>query len=195
LVRAHKKGCFVHPMGICESLNVGKGARIWAFSHVLPGAIIGRDSNICDHVFVENDVVIGARVTIKSHVALWDGIMVEDDVFIGPGAQFPNDKNPRSKRYLKSYSKTVIGKGASIGSLAVVMPGVNIGQYSMIGAGAVVTKDVPPFSLMTGVPARHDGFVCRCGHRLERDGNLLRCPLGGWHGKNPSARMRCANVR
>ncbi|WP_386067798.1 WxcM-like domain-containing protein [Tahibacter sp. UC22_41] len=150
---------FVHPNGLCESPNVGNGSRIWAFAHVLPGARIGTDCNICDHVFVENDVVVGDRVTIKCGVQLWDGLRVEDDVFIGPNATFTNDRFPRSKQYPDSFPQTHIGRGASIGANATILPGVSIGQHAMVGAGAVVTRSVPPYAIVVGNPARIVGYA------------------------------------
>lgn len=150
---------FAHPNALVETNNIGKNTRIWAFSHVLPGAIIGEDCNLCDLVFVENDVVIGNRVTIKSGVQLWDGITLEDDVFIGPNATFTNDPFPRSKQYPEAFSRTLICRGASIGANATILPGLIIGQYAMVGAGTVVTKDVPPFAIVTGNPARITGYI------------------------------------
>ena len=148
---------FVHPQGLCETTNVGDGTRVWAFAHVLPGARIGRDCNVCDHVFIENDVVVGDRVTLKCGVQLWDGLRVEDDVFIGPNATFTNDPQPRSKEHLPEYPLTTVRRGASIGANATILPGLHIGRSSMIGAGAVVTKDVPPHTLVVGNPARLAG--------------------------------------
>jgi len=171
-------------------VNVGQGSRIWAFAHVLPGAVIGRDANICDYVFLENDVVLGDRVTVKCHVAVWDGLRVGDDVFIGPGVCFTNDKSPRSKRH-KPALRTTIGRGASLGAGAVILPGLTVGEYAMVGAGAVVTRDVPPFTLVTGNPARPRGLVCVCGRALAREGELLRCAGGGWSGQAPSPAMEC----
>lgn len=150
---------FVHPQGICESTTVGAGTRIWAFSHVLPGAVIGADVNINDHVFVENDVVIGDRVTLKSGVQVWDGIRLGDDVFVGPNATFTNDPFPRSKQYPRSFAMTIIEDGASIGGGAVILPGIRVGRRAMIGAGAVVTKDVPPYAIVVGNPARIVGYA------------------------------------
>lgn len=150
---------FSHPNAIVESVRIGSGTRIWAFVHVLSGASIGYDCNICDHTFIENDVAIGNRVTIKSGVQLWDGITLEDDVFVGPNATFTNDPFPRSKKYPKSFDRTLIKKGASIGANATILPGLTIGQYAMIGAGAVVTKDVPPYAKVVGNPARIVGYV------------------------------------
>jgi UDP-2-acetamido-3-amino-2,3-dideoxy-glucuronate N-acetyltransferase len=150
---------FVHPQGICESTQVGDGTRIWAFTHVLPGARIGTDCNLCDHVFVENDVVIGDRVTIKSGVQLWDGVRLEDDVFVGPNATFTNDLFPRSKRYPEHFAESRVCRGASVGANATILPGVMIGQRAMVGAGAVVTHDVPPNAIVVGNPARIVGYV------------------------------------
>jgi acetyltransferase-like isoleucine patch superfamily enzyme/dTDP-4-dehydrorhamnose 3,5-epimerase-like enzyme len=153
------KNHFVHANGICESEKVGNGTKIWAFAHVLSGASIGADCNICDHVFIENDVVIGNRVTIKSGVQIWDGTRIGDDVFIGPNATFTNDRFPRSKDHPEKYLETIIENGASIGANATLLPGIRIGSYAMIGAGAVVTRDVPPNSIVAGNPARINGYV------------------------------------
>ncbi|MDC8011106.1 WxcM-like domain-containing protein [Tahibacter soli] len=150
---------FVHPLGCCESVAIGPRTRVWAFAHVLPGARIGADCNICDHVFVENDVVVGDRVTVKCGVQLWDGLRVEDDVFIGPNATFTNDRFPRSKEYPETFAQTHVGRGASIGANATILPGVSIGQYAMVGAGAVVTRSVPPHAIVVGNPARITGYV------------------------------------
>jgi acetyltransferase-like isoleucine patch superfamily enzyme len=130
---------FKHSQALVETQSIGIGTRIWAFVHVLPGAQIGADCNICDHVFIENDVVIGDRVTIKCGVQIWDGLRIEDDVFIGPNATFTNDLFPRSKQYPEQFARTVIHKGASIGANATILAGNSIGQSAMVGAGAVVT--------------------------------------------------------
>jgi UDP-2-acetamido-3-amino-2,3-dideoxy-glucuronate N-acetyltransferase len=150
---------FAHPKALIETENIGKSTRIWAFTHILPGAIIGEDCNLCDHTFIENDVVVGNRVTLKCGVQLWDGITVEDDVFIGPNATFTNDLLPRSKQYPEHFARTLIRKGASIGGNATILPGLVIGQFAMVGAGTVVTKDVPPFAIVVGNPARIVGYV------------------------------------
>lgn len=132
---------------------MGAGTRVWAFAHVMPGAMIGQDCNICDHTYVEGDVIVGDRVTIKSGVYLWDGLRVADDVFIGPQATFSNDPFPRSKQPFE-VQPTVLGRGASIGAGAVILAGVTIGERSMVGAGAVVTRDVPSDVVVVGNPAR-----------------------------------------
>ena len=150
---------FKHSMALVESPHIGDNTRVWAFAHILPEAVIGDDCNICDHTFIENDVIIGNRVTIKSGVQLWDGITLEDDVFVGPNATFTNDLFPRSKQYPESFARIVICRGASIGANATILPGLTIGQYSMVGAGAVVTKDIPPFAIVVGNPARITGYV------------------------------------
>ena len=148
------------------SLSIGAGTRIWALAHVLPGAVIGRDCNVCDHTFIENDVVVGNRVTIKCGVQLWDGITIEDDVFIGPNATFTNDPFPRSKHRPKEFSRTVVKRGASIGANATVLPGVSIGERAMVGAGSVVTHSVPPLAIVAGNPARITGYD---GARVQHD--------------------------
>lgn len=150
---------FFHPQSLCESSQIGEGTRVWAFAHILPGARIGRDCNLCDHVFVENDVVVGDRVTIKCGVQLWDGVRVGNDVFIGPNATFTNDKFPRSRQYQDRVLETVVEEGASIGANATILPGITIGARAMVGAGAVVTRSVPPRAMVMGNPARITGYV------------------------------------
>lgn len=164
---------FIHSHAICESENIGQGSRIWAFAHILPGAIIGNDVNVCDHVFIENDVIIGDRVTLKSGVQLWDGIEIENDVFVGPNVSFTNDAHPRSKQYPEQFSRTRIQQGASIGAGAVILPGVVVGRNAMVGAGAVVTKDVPANAQVVGNPAFIQGYLDQSGYRLETQQNLL----------------------
>ncbi|MFD2232193.1 WxcM-like domain-containing protein [Phaeospirillum tilakii] len=150
---------FVHDRGLCESAAIGAGTRIWAFTHVLPGARIGAECNICDHVFIENDVVVGDRVTIKSGVQLWDGVRLEDDVFIGPNVSFTNDRFPRSKVYPERFLTTIVRRGASIGAGATLLPGIEIGVRACVGAGAVVTGSIPPNAIAVGNPARIIGYV------------------------------------
>src|SRR5213083_1730129 len=162
---------FVHPNALCESTAIGAGTRVWAFAHVLPGARIGRDCNICYHVFIENDVTLGDRVTIKCGVQLWDGITLEDDVFVGPNATFTNDPAPRGRRPNWQPSvRTVVRRMASIGANATILPGLTIGANSMVGAGAVVTHDVPPNAIVMGNPARITGYVDAAFPALEEGG-------------------------
>lgn len=149
----------IHPNALCESTSIGDGTRIWAFAHVLPGAVIGRDCNICDGVFIENDVVVGDRVTVKCGVQLWDGVRLGDDVFVGPNATFTNDLFPRSRKHPERYTETVVDAGASIGANATILAGVRIGSGAMVGAGAVVTRSVPPNAIVVGNPARITGYV------------------------------------
>ena len=164
------KGYFAHPAGICETDRVGADTRIWAFAHVLPGAQIGRECNICDHVFIENEVTLGDRVTVKCGVAIWDGVRIEDDVFVGPCVTFTNDVFPRSKVDRPKIADTVVRRGASLGANCTLLPGVTIGVQAMVGAGSVVTHDVPDHALVYGQPARIHGWVCFCARRLELRG-------------------------
>jgi UDP-2-acetamido-3-amino-2,3-dideoxy-glucuronate N-acetyltransferase len=157
--QTHSTPYFVHPDGRVETTEIGPGTRIWAFAHVLAGARIGADCNICDHTFIEGGAVIGDRVTVKCGVQLWDGVELEDDVFVGPNATFTNDPFPRSRRHPAAYARTRVRKGASIGASATILPGITIGSYAMVGAGAVVTRDVPPRAIVTGNPARVTGYV------------------------------------
>lgn len=150
---------FVHERGLCESAEVGPRTRIWAFAHVLEGARVGADCNICDGVFVEGGAVVGDRVTVKCGVQLWDGVELGDDVFVGPNATFTNDPMPRSRQWLEEYPRTVVREGASIGANATILPGVEIGIGAMVGAGAVVTRSVPPHAIVVGNPARITGYT------------------------------------
>lgn len=149
---------FAHSHALVESTKIGDNTRIWAFAHVLPEATIGSDCNICDHVFIENDVVVGDRVTVKCGVQLWDGLRVADDVFIGPNATFTNDMYPRSRKPFQLLT-TVVERGATIGANATILPGLTIGAGAMVAAGAVVTKDVPAGALVAGNPARLIRYV------------------------------------
>ena len=144
---------FIHERALVETHSIGARTRIWAFAHVMAGAVIGSDCNVCDHTYVEGDVVIGDRVTLKSGVYLWDGLRVQDDVFIGPQATFTNDLMPRSRQPFQ-LRQTTVCRGASIGAGAVILAGVAIGERAMVGAGAVVTKDVPADAVVVGNPAR-----------------------------------------
>lgn len=157
----------IHHLADVQTKQVGPGTNIWQFCVVLQGARIGAECNLCAHVLVENDVVIGNRVTIKSGVQLWDGVSVEDDVFIGPNVTFTNDLTPRSKRYPESFARTIIRKGASIGANATIVAGHTIGAYALIGAGSVVTKDIPPNTVWYGNPAVQRGYVTNDGILLD----------------------------
>ncbi|ONH28994.1 acyltransferase [Pseudofrankia asymbiotica] len=176
---------FVHPAALCESDQIGPRTRVWAFAHVLPGAVVGADCNICDHAFVESRVRLGDRVTVKNNVALFNGLTVGDDVFLGPNAVFTNDYNPRAsvKKTEDDLLPTVIRDGATIGANATIVCGVTIGENAFIGAGTVVIRDVPPGAMVVGNPARHIGWMCACGRRLDAD---LACACGTHHGADPT---------
>ena len=143
----------IHTLTDCQA-TVPDSTKVWQYCVVLPGAKVGEECNICSHCFIENDVIIGNRVTIKCGVQLWDGVRIEDDVFIGPNVTFTNDKYPRSKQYPKQFGQTIVRKGASIGAGSVLVCGIKIGEKAMIGAGSVVTKSVPAGELWAGNPAR-----------------------------------------
>lgn len=145
---------YIHPLADVLSKQIGKDTKIWQFCVVLPDAVIGKNCNINAQVLIENDVIIGDDVTIKSGVQIWDGTRVHDEVFIGPNATLTNDLMPRSKNYPDSFYCITIKKGASVGANATLLPGITVGQYAMVGAGAVVTKDVPDFSIVAGNPAK-----------------------------------------
>jgi acetyltransferase-like isoleucine patch superfamily enzyme len=169
---------FVHDKALCESDRIGPNTRIWAFAHVMPGAVIGEGCNVCDHVFVETGAVIGDRVVVKNNVMVWDKVTVEDDVFLGPNAVLTNDLVPRAafKNPPSAFLPTRIGKGATIGANATIVCGVTIGEGAFIGAGAVVIRDVPPFAAVVGNPARRIGWRCACGCKL---GESLACEACG----------------
>ncbi|MEP6769161.1 MAG: acyltransferase [Acidobacteriota bacterium] len=168
----------IHPTALVASARIGEGTRIWAFVNVLEGATIGRECNICDRCFIENDVVVGDRVTVKCGVSLWDGVRLENDVFIGPDVTFSNDPRPRSGVHLDSFLQTLVRTGASLGSGAVLLPGITIGRWAMVGAGAVVTRDVGDFAVVYGNPARQRGWVCRCARTLAFEGERAACLCG-----------------
>jgi UDP-2-acetamido-3-amino-2,3-dideoxy-glucuronate N-acetyltransferase len=149
---------FIHPLADVQTDTVGEGTRIWQFVVVLAGAKIGRNCNICSHTFIESDVTVGDEVTIKSGVQLWDGLRISNKVFIGPNVSFANDLYPRSKKYQQKILETRVLDFASIGSGAVILPGITIGEKSMIGAGSVVTRSIPPRAIVRGNPARIVGY-------------------------------------
>jgi UDP-2-acetamido-3-amino-2,3-dideoxy-glucuronate N-acetyltransferase len=161
-----------HPQALVDpSAIVGAGTRIWAFAHVCADVVIGEKCNLCDHTFFEKGVRVGNRVTIKCGVYLWDGVVLEDDVFVGPGATFTNDLRPRSRKYPDEFLKTRLQQGCSVGANATILP-VSVGRWAMVAAGAVVTRDVPAHGLVQGNPARLAGWVCCCGEKL----NFNDCP-------------------
>src|SRR5665213_2996732 len=153
------RGHFTHPEGCVESSEIGAGTRVWAFAHILKGARIGADCNICDHPLLEGGAVVGDRVTVKCGVQLWDGVTLEDDVFVGPNATFTNDSFPRSGQRPAEFTRTLVRRGASIGANATLLPGVTVGAGAMVGAGAVVTRNVPARAIVAGNPAVVTGFV------------------------------------
>jgi acetyltransferase-like isoleucine patch superfamily enzyme len=170
---------FIHPHALVGGAAIiGKGTRVWAFAHVCDGAVIGEDCNLCDHTFLEKGVRVGDRVTIKCGVYLWDGVVIEDDVFVGPCVAFTNDLRPRSRKYPDLFLKTHLRQGCSIGANATLLP-VTVGRWAMVGAGAVVTREVPAHALVCGNPARLTGWVCRCGQGLEFSGAAIaQCGCG-----------------
>lgn len=169
---------FIHPNALCESDDVGSRTRVWAFAHIMAGAVVGTDCNVCDHAFIESGAVIGNSVTVKNNVLVWDKVTVEDEVFLGPNAVFTNDLIPRVafKKKPEEFIRTLVKRGASIGANATIVCGITIGEQAMIGAGAVVTSDVPAHALMIGNPARRRGWACACGHVL---GAGLECRVCG----------------
>ena len=173
---------FLHPKALVDdNVTIGAGTRVWAFAHLLSGAVVGSECNICDHTFIEGAVRIGDRVTIKSGVYLWDGLVVEDDVFIGPAAVFTNDLRPRSRQYPPEYAKTLLRQGCSIGANATILADNTVGRYAMVAAGSVVTSDVPDYALVVGNPARFRNWICRCGRKLEfnnHQANQCHCTCG-----------------
>ena len=177
---------FVHEKALCESERVGPGTRIWPFAHVMAGAVIGSDCNICGHAFIENGAVVGNRVTIKNNVMVWDKITIEDDVFLGPGAILTNDRFPRAgvRTSPVALLPTLIRKGAIIGAGAVVRCGITVGMHAFVGAGSVVLNDVAACALVVGNPVRRIGWMCQCGKKLP---NSLECPCGRQYRNRSSA--------
>ncbi len=162
-----RKESFIHPLADVKNLNcIGKGTYIWQFCVILEKAVIGSNCNINALCLIENDVVIGNDVTVKSGVQLWDGMRVNDNVFIGPNVTFVNDIYPRSKRRIK-FKQTYLHNNSSIGANSTILGGISIGKYALIGAGSVVTKDVSPYALVVGNPAKQIGWVCKCGDKAK----------------------------
>jgi acetyltransferase-like isoleucine patch superfamily enzyme len=170
---------YIHPQALIEqNVTIGPKTRIWAFSHILPDVTIGSNCNICDHTFLENGVILGNRVTVKSGVYIWTGVEIEDDVFIGPCVAFTNDKYPRSLQYLSEYPKTLLKQGCSIGANTTILPGLTIGKWAMVGAGSVVTRNVPQHALVYGNPSKIKGSVCRCGEQFKIQESHVKCKCG-----------------
>lgn len=165
----------IHSTSDVQSENIGEDTTIWQYCVILKNAIIGSHCNINFNVFIENDVIIGNNVTIKSGVQIWDGLRIADNVFIGPNVTFTNDFTPRSKQYPNQFLKTNILEGASIGANSTIIGGVTVGRYALIGAGSVVTKSIPDFTLWYGNPAKLRGYVCVCGNGLDKTLNCNKC--------------------
>ncbi len=173
---------YAHPTAVIdEGATIGEGSKIWHFSHIMPGAIIGNNCNLGQNVFVANGVVLGDNVKVQNNVSIYEGVICEDDVFLGPSMVFTNVFNPRSAVNRKGeYMKTVVGKGATIGANATIVCGYNLGKYAFIGAGAVVTKDVPDYALVVGNPAHQIGWMSENGQRLIFDSEgIAKCPESG----------------
>jgi len=170
----------IHPSAIVdEGATLGAGSRVWHFSHICAGAVIGEGCSFGQNVFVSNDVVIGANVKVQNNVSVYDAVRLEDDVFCGPSVVFTNVFNPRSAVTRKDeYRATRVRRGATLGANSTIVCGVSIGEHAFVGAGAVVSRDVPAYALVTGVPARRRGWMCRCGVKLDGSG-AVRCGACG----------------
>lgn len=170
---------FVHDTALVDAgCTIGEGTKIWHFSHIMPGAVLGKNCNVGQNVVISPEVVLGNNVKVQNNVSIYTGVICEDDVFLGPSCVFTNVTNPRSAVNRRgSYAKTTVKKGATIGANATIVCGHDIGEYAFIGAGAVVTKNVPPYALLVGNPARHIGWMSEFGHRLEFDASgMAVCP-------------------
>lgn len=187
----------IHHTALVESEEIGQATNVWAYAHVMRGARIGCNVNVGDHAFVERGAKIGNNVTLKNRVCVWEGITIEDDVFVGPCVTFTNDKYPRSPRMSKvqqRYSarenwleRTLVRRGCSIGAAATIAPGIELGMFSMVAAGAVVTKSVPAFALVCGTPARYVADVCSCGQKLSGGYQTATCEHCG---ETPAERLK-----
>lgn len=181
-MQGESDSCYVHPTAIVESRVIGEGTKIWHFAHVRNGSKIGKNCNIGKSVYIDIDAEIGSNVKIQNFVSVYKGVIIEDDVFVGPCATFTNDLYPRAFIWEEGrVSATRICRGASIGANATLVCGITVGEYAMIGAGSVVAKDVPPFALVIGNPGRQKGWVCYCGHRLKGDArqSVYKCSACG----------------
>jgi UDP-2-acetamido-3-amino-2,3-dideoxy-glucuronate N-acetyltransferase len=177
-----EKEFFVHETAVIdEGCRIGKGTKVWHFTHIMTGAVLGERCNLGQNVVVSPGVVLGNNVKVQNNVSIYTGVVCEDDVFLGPSMVFTNIVNPRSAIIRKEqYAKTLVRRGASIGANATIVCGHEIGEFAFIGAGTVVTKDVPPYALIVGNPGRHVGYMSEYGHRLEFDDNgIAVCPESG----------------
>jgi UDP-2-acetamido-3-amino-2,3-dideoxy-glucuronate N-acetyltransferase len=176
----NEKSFFLHPLAAVDNgVVIGNGTRVWQFVVILKGAKIGDDCNICANCFVENQGVIGSRVTIKSGVQVWNGVELKDDTFVGPNVTFANDLYPRSRKWSDHPKKTIVENGASIGANCTILPGITIGKHAMVGAGSVVTKHVPAYAIVCGNPARMCGWICICGIKLNtQTAKNIACKCG-----------------
>lgn len=168
---------YVHPLALCESDEVGPRTRVWAFAQIMAGARVGSDCNVCGHAFIESGARVGNGVTVKNAVLVWDGVTVEDEVFLGPNMVFTNVRDLRAARRPRpeQFLPTLVRRGASIGANATIVCGVTVGEQALVAAGSVVTRDVPAFALVAGNPARVRAWVCVCGERLPAE---LVCACG-----------------
>lgn len=176
-MKKNKKRYFAHKTAIIESNSIGNNTRIWAYAHVMKQAKVGENCNIGNGCFIESNVKIGDNVVVKNNVSIWDGVEIKKNVFVGPNAVFTNDLNPRVKNIKPKFepSKTLVNEGASLGANCTILSGIVIGKYSMIGAGAVVTKDVPDFALVVGIPAKYHSYVCVCSKPLKTKAKSFSC--------------------
>ncbi len=172
---------YIHPSAVVDpGASIGEGAKIWHFCHVSPGAVLGQNCVLGQNVFVASGVTLGRGVKVQNNVSIYTGVTCEDDVFLGPSMVFTNVINPRSFVERKSeFRQTLVKRGASIGANATIVCGITLGAYCLVGAGAVVTRDVPDYALVTGIPARQSGWVSRLGHRLSFEDGKALCPESG----------------
>lgn len=199
------KKIFIHPTAVVDTKRIGAGTRVWAYTHIMEGSAIGANCNIGDHCFIENGSSIGDNTIIKNGNMLWEGITIEDGVFIGPHVFFTNDLYPRSRvlqqarnRYKRKQNwlvPTLVKQGASLGAGAVILAGITVGEYSMIGAGAVVAKNVPSYAIMTGNPSRINGWVCQCGKPLTFNNMVALCIECGLQFKKERTIIKLINSR
>jgi UDP-2-acetamido-3-amino-2,3-dideoxy-glucuronate N-acetyltransferase len=169
---------FVHPSALVETSEIGEGTRVWAFAHIMQGAVVGADCKIGDHSFIESGAVLGDRVVVKNNSLIWHGVIIGDDVFVGPNTVFTNVVAPRARyqTYPEAWEKTEVADRVTIGANSTIVSGIRLGYNCMIGAGSVVTKDVPDHGLVYGNPASLKGWVCDCGHQLSDDLSCAACP-------------------